>query len=66
MKNEITENYYSRPELAEILGVDVRTLNRWEQMKKSPPVTKVGNKKYYRIEAFNKWLQSQEQMFTEA
>jgi hypothetical protein len=37
-----------------------RTLKRWEELGKGPPVTRIGRVPYYNIEALRRWIASQE------
>lgn len=52
--------YLSRTEAAEALGIATRTLDRWWTLRVGPPRTHVGQKVYYRREAVESWLLSQE------
>jgi hypothetical protein len=59
--DNILADYLSRPELAQRLGKDERTLARWEVQRTGPPLTRIGHKPYYRIESVRAWLKSLEQ-----
>jgi hypothetical protein len=52
-------DYITRPELAEELGVTIRTLERWSQQRIGPPAT-LGAVRYRRA-AVTAWFLSQEQ-----
>jgi hypothetical protein len=56
----ILEGYITREELAEMLGRDVRTIERWEHERLGPPRTKVGSLIRYRVEAVRQWLTENE------
>lgn len=43
-------------EVAEMLGVSQRTLNRWFRLRKGPPRIKVGRRSLYRRESVSDWL----------
>ena len=64
---QITSGYISRKELAKQLGQRLRgrpysewTLITWEREAKGPPVTRVGRQVLYRLEAVERWLNTQE------
>ena len=50
----------SEAETAEELGVSVRTLRKWRQLRIGPPWTAVGRQIHYRIESRLAWLKSRE------
>jgi predicted DNA-binding transcriptional regulator AlpA len=56
----IFDGYITRDELAQMLGRDVRTIERWEQERRGPPRTKVGNLIRYRLQAVREWLAANE------
>jgi hypothetical protein len=58
-KNGILADFYSRQELADELGVTLRSLERWAWLRKGPPRTKIGNRVYYHRNAVESWLKSQ-------
>ncbi len=53
-------NYYSADELANLLGVDVKTLWRWHAKRTGPARTKAGRQVFYRREAVESWLKRNE------
>ena len=60
MQTEILKDYVSRDELAAKLGVVPKTLVRWQNDGKGPPVTYLGRAPFYSIPSFEKWLKAQE------
>lgn len=48
--------YLSRGEVAMYLGVGTRTISRWEYSK-GLPFYKVGNRKFYKREDIDRWMQ---------
>ena len=57
---QLLEGYITREQCAESLHVGVRTLERWEAAQEGPPVTRIGKRPYYRVEAVKAWLNSLE------
>jgi hypothetical protein len=53
--------YISEASYAEIRGTSVRTCQRDRQLRKSPPFVRLGRRVFYRIEAVQTWLISNEQ-----
>jgi hypothetical protein len=60
MQTEILKDYISRDQLAAKLGKAVKTLVRWENDGKGPPVTRIGRDVLYSIPSFERWLKKQE------
>jgi hypothetical protein len=60
MQAEILKDYVSRDDLAAKLGITVKTLVRWQNDGKGPPVTYLGRVPFYSIPSFEKWLKAQE------
>lgn len=60
MQTEILKDYVPRDKLAAQIGKSVKTLVRWENDGKGPPVTRIGRDVVYRVSSVEKWLQSQE------
>lgn len=56
----VLEDWMSRSELAAELLVSVDTLARWEGRRLGPPSVRLGRRVYYRREAVQTWLVSQE------
>lgn len=57
----ILSDYASRAALALQLEKSERTLARWEALRTGPPVTKIGQRSFYRIDAVRAWLAAREQ-----
>jgi hypothetical protein len=57
----ILNDYISRKNLADDLGVTEATLIRWEKDRKGPPVTRIGRDVLYYIPSVKNWARSQEQ-----
>lgn len=55
------DGYVRERELANMLGVNRRTIRRWELFREGPPRTKIGRQVYYRLEAVYEWMKSREQ-----
>lgn len=58
-QRRILANYYSRQELADQLGITLRSLERWAWLRKGPKRTYIGNRVYYHRSAVEKWLSEQ-------
>ena len=58
--------YISEPAYAHIRRTSVRTCQRERQLRKSPPFVRLGRRVFYRIEAVQTWLVSNEQGQTAA
>lgn len=56
----IRDQYYTKAELADELGVTPRTLDRWWAERTGPPRTKLGKTPLYRKEIVAKWALSKE------
>jgi len=56
----VLSDYLERETLARQLKKSVRTLERWEQLRIGPPITRLGKDPYYRISSVRAWLQSRE------
>ena len=54
-------NLLTKAELAELLGVSTRTIDRLEERRKGPPRIKLGRNVFYREESVHAWLENQEQ-----
>lgn len=57
----LLSDHISPAQLADELGITVRTLDRWRAFGTAPPVTKIGKRVYYRRNAIAEWLKSREQ-----
>lgn len=55
----LLDDYLTRDELAEQLGKDVRTIDRWFMLRQGPAVTRVGNRRLYHIDDVRAWLRTQ-------
>ena len=63
MTDSILAGYLSERQLAEQLGLKVRTVRQWRIERVGPPFTFIGQDRdpRYRIEAVRQWLRSREQ-----
>lgn len=59
-KPGLLDAWMSRSELAQELGVTVRTLQQWQRERIGPPMIRLKKKTFYRREAVLEWLRSQE------
>lgn len=57
---EVFSGWMSREELATELGVQPKTLAKWQNQRIGPPLVKIGRKVWYRKEAVQEWLRKQE------
>lgn len=55
-----TESQLTATEVADLLGVSERTLNRWHALRVGPPRCKLGRKVLYRRAALEEWLAANE------
>lgn len=60
MTHDFLSDYFTLNEEAEALGLSTRTLVRWRQLRKGPPVTFIGRQAFYRKDAIRTWLVEQE------
>ena len=60
-QDKILGDYLTVTELAQQLGVSRRTVERWEELRIGPPVTRVGRLVRYRRDAVHQWLRRKEQ-----
>jgi hypothetical protein len=60
LPNKLLAGYMTEIELADELQKHKRTVYRWRQMRQGPPVTLVGNRPLYRIDAVRAWLLGRE------
>lgn len=58
-KTGILNDYYTREELAEELGVTTRTLARWANFRTGPRITRMGHRVLYHNADVRTWLHSQ-------
>ena len=54
------EKYLKPKEVANVLGVSLRTLNRWHALRVGPARCKIGRTVLYRISAVGAWLEANE------
>jgi len=59
--DRLLAGYLSEQQLADQLDIGLRTLRTWRKERLGPPVTMVGRRRMFRIEAVQAWLQSREQ-----
>lgn len=57
----IRSDYFTPQQLAEGIGISLRTLLRWQQLRIAPPRTCVGGKRLYRKSAVEAWLRAREE-----
>jgi predicted DNA-binding transcriptional regulator AlpA len=55
------DGYLTRRELANTLGRDVATIDRWRKAGAGPPATLVGRAVVYSESSFRTWLAAQEE-----
>lgn len=60
MTHDFLSDYFTLNEAAEALGLSTRTLVRWGQLRKGPPVTRIGRRTLYRKDSVREWLLEQE------
>jgi hypothetical protein len=53
--------YRPRKSTAQWIRKSEKTLVRWEQDHKGPPVTRIGRTAYYEESSLEKWIRAQEQ-----
>lgn len=58
MTDPITDNYYTKTELAERLDKSPRTLDRWAEMREGPPRFRFGNVILYPKAGTLEWIES--------
>lgn len=54
-------NYYSIPQLAEVLGRTIRWVYRAMSEGTAPPITRIGNRTLFRKKSVEAWLSSLEE-----
>jgi hypothetical protein len=57
----LLEDYITPVQLAAELGITLRTLRRWEQMRIAPPRTAIERQIFYKISSVKAWMESREQ-----
>ena len=57
----VRDDFWTPEQLAQQLGISVRTLLRWHAMREGPPRVTQGRLVLYRIAAVQAWLASREQ-----
>src|ERR1022692_1849033 len=62
----VLEGFLSREELAQQLGLSLRTIDRWEAQRKGPPRVCVGRTILYNIDSVREWLINREQQAVSA
>jgi hypothetical protein len=50
----------TRDTLAELLGLSVDTLSRWDSIGEGPVGIRIGRQVFYRVASVNEWLRSRE------
>lgn len=59
-KPGLLDDWITRPELAQEIGLSVDTLARWETRRIGPACVRIGRKVLYRRGAVQDWLREQE------
>jgi predicted DNA-binding transcriptional regulator AlpA len=54
------DEFWDRPQTAQLCRVSERTLDRWHLLRIGPPRIKIGNRILYRTDAVLAWLRSHE------
>ena len=54
------DGYLRREELAQLLGVSARTVDRWHSLRSGPPRIAIGRLILYNLESVRAWLQAKE------
>jgi hypothetical protein len=54
------DEYFTQDEAAAAIGKNGRTLGRWDDLGKGPPVTYIGRTPYYNKLSFRRWIAEQE------
>jgi len=60
-KPPVLDGYITLQQLADELGIGIRTLARWRALGEGPPVTRLGRQLLYRRSSVEAWLTSLEQ-----
>lgn len=60
MTQNLLSDYYTTAELAQELGISVRTLHRWSGARIGPPQTSIGQKVLYKRSSVIAWLEARE------
>lgn len=55
----VLADYFTRTELANELGLNPRTLERWANLRTGPKRTYVGNRVFYHRKHVERWLENQ-------
>ena len=55
----VLDGYLNRNELADELGVSIRTLARWAWLRTGPRITRLGGRVLYNRDDVQAWLRSQ-------
>jgi hypothetical protein len=58
----ILEGYLTAEQLAQQLGRDIKTIQRWRRLRQGPPFVKIGSVVLYRVEAVRNWLVDMERV----
>ena len=54
----LLDNYLTDPELADELGIDKRTLQRWRRLSKAPAHIQMGNRNFTHRQVAADWLKA--------
>jgi DNA-binding transcriptional MerR regulator len=61
MSSSVLSEYITPAQLADELGVTVRTLRLWQQRRVGPPITRIGKRVMYARASVRDWLLALEQ-----
>jgi excisionase family DNA binding protein len=56
----VLNDYLTSEQLAQQLGVSLRTVARWHALRQGPPRTRVGRRVLYRLDSVKTWLTKHE------
>lgn len=60
MMQNLLSDYFTATELAQELGLSVRTIYRWASERIGPPQTSIGQKVLYKRSSVIAWIESRE------
>ena len=60
LRSDIRQNLLTKLELAQLLGRNIRTLDRWDVLRIGPPIIKIGRATYYKRSSVLAWIEANE------